>query len=110
MIEPHAAPGLMAAPAAHLEQDEGAGGDPAGADRDHRADPVARVAQGAQLALGELLGPVGELLGRRLGDRAESVSSTRPESRSGGSIGRSASASIRSTSVIVDSPSAPAAV
>src|SRR6476659_292375 len=31
------------------------------------------------------------------------VSSTRPERRSGGSIGRSASASIRSKSVIVDS-------
>ena len=60
---------LLPAAAAQLEQDQGAGGDPAGADGDHRAHPVARVAQRPQLALGELLGPVGELLGGRLGDR-----------------------------------------
>ena len=52
---------------------QGAGGDPAGADGDHRPHPVARVAQRPQLALGELLGPVGELLGGGLGDGGEGV-------------------------------------
>ena len=70
---PQAALGLRPAAAAHLEQHQGAGGDAAGADGDHGTHPVAGVAKGAQLALGERLGPVGELLGRRLGDRPECV-------------------------------------
>ena len=68
-----AAARLLPAAAAHLDQHQGAGGDAPGADRDHRPHPVARVAQGAQLALGELLGPVRELLRGRLGDGGERV-------------------------------------
>ena len=68
-----AAFGLLAAAAPNLEEHERASRDAPGADGDHRAHPVARVAQRPQLALGELLGPVGELLGGSLGDGGEGV-------------------------------------
>ena len=79
---------------------QGAGGDTARPDRDHRSHPVARVAKRAQLAVGELLGPVGELLRGCRGDRGKRVLEA-PESRSGGSIGRSASLSRVSTSQVL---------
>ena len=77
---------------------ESAGRDPAGRHGHHRPDPVARVAQGVELRLVELVDPVRELSRRPRSVTAENVSSSRPESFSGGSIGRSASASSCSTS------------
>src|SRR6185436_12705758 len=68
-----AALGLLASATAELEHDERSRRGAAGADREDRADPVTRVAQRPQLALGQLLRPARELLRRGLSHGRERV-------------------------------------
>ena len=93
-----AQPRRRPAAAAHPDDQQGARRRrvPAAAAAD-RADPVARVAQRLELALRELVGPARELGGGLLGDRGQGALDA-SRGLSGGSIGRSASASSASRS------------
>ncbi len=95
-----AAPRLAATAAAHLEQDQGAGGGPSRPTATTGRTQL-RGSRRARSSLSERASAQSESSSAAAWVIAPSVSSTRPESRSGGSIGRSASASIRSKSLIV---------
>ena len=71
---PQPAGELAAAATAQADDDERPGRGAAGGDGDHRADPVARIAQRLELTLGEIVGPARKLGRRLLGDRRKASS------------------------------------